>query len=695
MALAAPPDTVKTLQTVSVSAQSSQQTEQPQASVTVDADFIEEHLGQSLAQTLEGIPGVKAQSIGAGLAKPTIRGMGGNRMVVCLDGVKHEGQQWGDDHGLEVDQFAVDAAEVVKGPAALLYGSDALSGVISLTGSRLPASPLEVSATLFGRGDNGQLGLAARLAGRRGGFFYKANITASDYGDMRVPADSVVYYSYVVRLRDGRLRNTAGSERDGRLMLGWTNNENFRTDLTVSDVYAGSGFFADAHGLEVRLSRIDYDRSTRDVDLPSQWVNHLKAQSRTTLRLGGAQLEASLAWQHNLREELSEPLSHGYMPTPPDSLERRFDKHTFSGSLGATLPLGERHEARVGLAAESQRNRRGGWGFILPDYESSAAGLYATDLFTASPSLALSGGLRCDVAAISTHPYSDWYRTPDGSGDSLFVQRSQGTSRRFSSLTWSAGANWHRGRWIVRANAGKAFRVPIAKELGADGVNYHIFRYEQGNAALDAEQSYQLDAGLEWSSDRLTLKADPWLNYFPNYIYLNPTPDYVEGLQLYRYTQARAVRGGFEVEAAWRIGHRLEASLAGQLCRSRQLSGDKRGYTLPFAVPPSADASLAWHYDWHGCGTVSAGLRAVAAQNDIVPPEKPTPAHATLSLALAHRMGLPSGSVALSLRVDNLLGTRYYDHTSYYRLVDIPEPGRVVSFNIKYEFKQQQKETDL
>ena len=695
MLLASPPDSVKNLQAVTVSARSGQAATSTQNAVQVDAAYLEEHFAGSLMQSLEGIPGVKAVSIGTGLSKPTIRGLGYNRMVVSQDGIKHEGQQWGDDHGLEVDQFAVDAVEVIKGPATLLYGSDAIGGVLSLSGNRLPWVPFEVSATLFGRTNNLQGGFSAHVAGRRGGFFYKANLTLSDYGDYRVPADSIQYYSYWIRLHDQRLRNTAGTERDGRLMVGWTNNENFRTDLTVSNVYARSGFFADAHGLEVRLSQIDYDRSLHDVDLPYQWVNHLKVQSHTTYQLGLASLEANLAWQHNLREELSEPLSHGYMPTPPDSLERRFDKHTVSGTLGLRMPLGESHELSAGLAAEHQRNRREGWGFIIPDFESTSMGVYALDRWAPSADWTLNGGLRFDHAAIAIHPYSDWYRSPVGGGDSAFLQRSAEAQRQFNSLTWSLGANWHSGDWIVRLNAGKAFRVPIAKELGADGVNYHIFRYEQGNAGLDPERSYQLDAGVEWSRGAVTVKVDPYFNYFPNYIYLNPTADYVEGLQLYRYTQAEALRYGFEAEAAWAFAEQWEVSVRGQLCRSRQLSGDKRGYTLPFAVPPSMDADLAWHYDWHGCGNLGLNLHAVAPQNEIVPPEKTTPGYMTLNFMASHRFDVRGGQLAVALQLNNLLDACYYDHTSYYRLIDVPEPGRNLSIRLKYEFKKQVKEPEL
>ena len=677
------PDSSVTLRGVTVSARSAQQAEASQPAVEVDACYLDNHFSSSLVQSLERIPGVKAQSIGSGQSKPTIRGMGFNRMVVSENGIKHEGQQWGDDHGLEMDQNAIDAVEVVKGPAALLYGSDAIGGVLALKSNAIPTSAFEGSASLFGNSSSDLLGMALRLGGRSKGFFWKAVASWSDYADARVPTDSIQYYSYQIRLPHSRLRNTAGNEVDGRLTLGWTNNENFRTDLTVSDVYCRSGFFADAHGLEVRLSRIDYNRSNRDVDLPSQWVNHLKVHSHSTLQLGALWLEGHLAWQHNLREEMSEPLSHGYMPTPPDSLERRFDKHTATGGLAMKLPIGESHQLSAGSVAELQRNRRSGWGFILPDFEARSWGLYLMDHWHTSEQLTLNGGLRFDAAHTDIHAYRDWYSTPVAGGGEERLQCSSELSRTFSSLTWSVGANWHSDHWLLRANLGKAFRVPIAKELGADGINYHIFRYEQGNPTLDPEQSYQLDAGVEWSRGAVALKVDPYLNYFPNYIYLCPTYEFVEGLQLYRYTQTEVLRWGLELEASLRLSAHWETSLRGYYCYARQQSGGMKGYTLPFSVPLTADAEVQWMPWREGDGAVTLNLHIVGAQEKIVPPEKPTPAFFTLNIAFSRQFTLGGHSLSLSLQANNLLNDRHYDHSSYYRLIDVPEPGRHVAIKMK------------
>lgn len=142
-------------------------------------------------------------------------------MLVAENGIKHEGQQWGDDHGLEIDQYAIDQAEVIKGPASLTYGSDAIGGVINLKSNTMPLKKFAGQVNLFGRTNNESIGSSVRLTGRNGKFWYKANATWMDYADYKVPADSIEYYSYWIKLKDQRLRNTAGREMDGNLMLGY------------------------------------------------------------------------------------------------------------------------------------------------------------------------------------------------------------------------------------------------------------------------------------------------------------------------------------------------------------------------------------------------------------------------------------------------------------------------------------------
>ena len=681
----APADTTIQLRNVTVTGQQRRdyQMRTSQTGVQVNREYLQSNFAGSLMQTLEAIPGVKAMAIGSGQSKPVIRGLGFNRLAVTEDGIKHEGQQWGDDHGLEIDQFSIDRAEVIKGPAALLYGSDAIGGVLSLYTNHVPTKPLSGSVQLFGRSNNEQLGVTAKIEARQGHWFYKANATLIDYADYKVPTDSIQYYSYWIKLKDGRLRNTAGSERDGSVMVGYA-GYNFHTDVRISDSYAKSGFFANAHGLEVRLSNIDYDHSARDIDLPYQWVNHLKVLSHTTWRNDVTSLELNLAYQNNLREERSEPVSHGYMPQPESSLERRFNKSTYTASFGLRHTLGN-HELRSGVSGEYQHNRRGGWGFIIPDFETLSVGGYVMDRYTVNDNFIVNGGVRYDYARTHIASYHDWFKTPVGT-DSVYKERSEEIRRNFNSVTFSAGINYTTGLWVMKANVGKSFRVPIPKELGADGINYHIFRYERGNAQLDPEESYQLDASISWANEQWEVQVDPYLNYFPNYIYLNPTSQYVEGLQLYNYTQSEVLRWGLEAQVKWNFAEHWQAHAEGEYLYARQQSGEKKGYTLPFSTPWSVDTGVKYSFEHKGKGFVALSAHIVGAQNEIVPPEKPTDGHWTLNLSAGKDFLMGGMTFHVALHADNLLNRRYYDHTSYYRLIDVPEPGRNVSLMVGLEF---------
>ena len=649
--------------------------------VRVGLDRMDEQRAGSLMQTLDGVPGVRAMHIGSGQSKPLIRGMGFNRVLVVENGLRHEGQQWGDDHGLEIDQFAVDRVEIIKGPAALFYGSDAIGGVVSLHSRVMPMKPFEAGVRLFAQTGNASAGLSARVGGRRGRHYYKVCFTVVDYADYKVMTDSVRYYSYRIPLRKRRLRNTAGREYDGSMTWGYI-GENFSTRVDASLVHLESGFFADAHGLEVRLSDIDYDRSSRDVDLPCQRVNHVKLTNHSLWQTGGVRWESRVAYQANWRKELSEAVSHGYMPLPPGNVERSFRKQTLAAGIGLEVDVQERHRLQAGLTADFQHNRRGGWGFILPAFEALSLGGYLLDRYTLSDALTLNAGIRVDRASLHVHRYRDWFLTPVADADSVYKERSPEGRWTFRSLTWSVGGRYVSGAWTWKANVGKSFRVPQPQEVGADGVNYHVFRYEKGMPDLQPEESYQLDAGMAWRTEQAHLHLEPFVNYFPNYIYLLPTAGYTEGLQTYVHTQSRVFRWGFEAGASYWVLPRLEVGVQGEYLYAVQLSGAGKGTALPFSPPWRAGLELKYVFpsaDGTGDGFVGCSCTLVGRRNRIVPPELPTAGYGLVNVSAGKAFAWKGHRMSVHVQGLNLLGKRYYDATSYYRLIDVPGPGRQFS----------------
>lgn len=654
--------------------------------VVVNERFLEQHRSGSLVQTLRRLPGVSSIDIGSGQSKPLIRGLGFDRVVVTENGVAHEGQQWGADHGLEINQYGVENVQIIKGPASLMYGSGAIGGVIDLKNFFVPGQYSSgVETDLTGKSNNQSLGGSVTYFKRWDQFFMRAGFSMIDYADYRVPADSIEYYSYYFRLKDGQMRNTAGYENSGNLVTGWI-SEKITTRLTISQLKARSGFFANAHGLEIRASSIDYDRSSRTIDLPFQQVRHRKVLSNTTYRSGGHQIRINAGWQHNLREEFSEAVAHGYMPKPPDNLERWFQKETSSINVRWKIPEAGRHNLTVGGDTEHQENEIDGWGFIIPAFQSFESGLFIHDKIFLTPPWVVNAGIRVDFSRIKIESHRDWFATPGENGGE-YILRAPESQRDFSFVSWALGVNYHKQQSFFKLNLGNGFRMPLPKELAANGMNYHMYRYEKGDINLSPEVSWQLDAAIGHETNDLKLELNPFVTWFPNYIYLGPEKGYHQGLQKFNYRENEVFRAGGELAFQYRITDRVESSVESEYVYSRQLTGDKEGYTLPFSPPWTTDFSVEYKYPSLFSFeefTLRGEYRLVAAQNEIVPPEKKTPGYGLTSVQAGVSRRWGKTQVSWYFQVRNLFNVRYLDHTSFYRLIEAPGPGQnfILSMNI-------------
>ncbi|AWW33256.1 TonB-dependent receptor [Echinicola strongylocentroti] len=667
----------------------------------IKQDYIREHRGGSLMKSLEKLPGISTIGIGSGASKPLIRGLGFNQVMVVTNGIKHEGQQWGADHGLEVDQYAVDELVIVKGPASIRYGSDAIAGVVDIRDHSVPEKG-EIGSTLsFGaKSNNGWLGTSVNTFGRMGHWYYDARVTYTDYGDFRVPADTVYVYDFGVSLDNNRVRNTAGREMDWTARIGYV-SERFRNSISLSRVATKSGFFANAHGLEPRnVDEELHDQSGSDMLLPRQEVQHYKAIDRLSYRFANHLLEADVGFQFNKRKEWSQYVNHGFMPPnypaelqAPSTLERAFDKKVYSLNLRDEWFL-DRHQLQLGLSGELQKNEIGGWGFLIPGFTQRSIGFYALDKLKINKEWRVQAAARLDHSHIQIDSYQDWFPSTEeevaGPEDYLF--RAEETSRTFNSLVWSVGFNYVPGQWSFKGNVGTSFRVPIAKELAANGVNYHYYRFEKGDADLSPERSFQVDLGAAWEHEKWNVTFSPFFNYFSNYIYLNPSAEYDylygAGNQVFYYTQARVSRYGAELSLLHRINNSFEVQLQGEYVYSEQLNGDKKGYTLPFSPPPSllANATYKPALDFGmGAPYLALDFRVTAKQQNIVPPEKITPGYRVVDLRMGGQFRVFKLPLKADIQVRNLLNTRYMSHTSFYRLINLPEQGRSINVSFQLE----------
>lgn len=690
-------ETSNTLEEVAIQGKSATRKNKESSIVThiVTEEFLENNRENSLMQTLSKIPGVSTINIGSGQSKPVIRGLGFNRVAVVQNGIKHEAQQWGNDHGLEIDQYGIENIQIIKGPASLLYGSDAIAGVVDIQPSKIPQkNSFDGEVNLLAETNNDLLGISTGIESRKEKLFYRGRITYRDYADYKVPTDKINYENYIFDLYDNNLRNTAGREFNASFSIGYV-TDNFKSETFFSNVNAKNGFFANAHGLEVRTSSIDYDSSNRDIDLPYHKVNHFKVINNTRINLNDHTIDIDLGFQNNHREEHSEPVPHGYMPTPPNSEERVFLKNTYDLNIRDAFTLNEKHDIVAGINLEFQDNDIDGWGFLIPAYDRFTVGAFAYDQFELNKDLHLLAGIRYDFGVMNTKSYVDWYpstvNNENGTTSNIYVQRAQQKSLDFGNFSASTGISYINNNTTYKLNIGKSFRMPLANELASDGVNYHMYRFERGNLDLDPETSYQLDVDIEHTQNAFSVGISPFLNLFDNYIYLNPTSNYYETLQIYEYTQSSVFRYGGEAKASTTIIKNLQLDASVAYVFSRQTSGAKKDFTLPFSPPLSGLVSASYQLNDIGflkTPQLIMDFKIAAAQNEIVPPEEITPGYQLFNMSFISKMDVFNNSkpFEVRLKLNNLFNVKYYDHTSFYRLIDVPEAGRNVSMSLNIPF---------
>jgi len=673
----------------------------------VNDDYLKQNMGGSLMKSLDRLPGITTIDIGTGQSKPVIRGLGFNRVVVVENGIKHEGQQWGADHGLEIDQYAVYNLDVIKGPASLMYGSDAIGGVIDVKQNKIPLdSTICGVVDLIGKSNNNLIGSSFSLTGRKNLFFMSLRATVLDYGDYKVPTDSVDIYSYRAALHNNQLRNTAGNEKDIHFTFGFIQKQ-FTSTLFASNINSKSGFFANAHGIEPRnIDALLHDKSSRDILYPYQQVNHFKVINKSQWEKEKFKIETDLGFQRNFRQEWSQYVNHGYMPpvfpnnlTFPADLDLQFDKYIYSANFKSTFSLNEKTTISTGINSDYQDNRIDGRGFIIPAFTQSAIGGFVFAKHHFSKKSIVQFGLRYDYGNLHTVSYYDWFQSPDETNTSWsYLQRSPELKKQFSNTSWSIGYNYNLEKLSLKINAGKSFRMPNAKELAANGVNYHHFSYEVGNTDLSPEISYQLDAGLEYTKKKFIIGVSPFLNYFTNYIYLNPTSEhdrfYGNGNQVYNYSESEVFRYGGELHSHYEIVKALQFGIIAEYVYSEQMSGVKKGYTLPFSPPATVLFNLKFKIDKLKCAEnvyFSIDYKLTATQAHIVPPEEITQGYQLVNLGFGGDIKIKNHPISFSMQVQNLLDNKYFSHTSYYRLINVPEPARNFILNISIPFSQQFK----
>ncbi len=669
----------------------------------LNATQIESQFSGSLAKSLDEIPGVNSIEIGAGSSKPTIRGFSFNRVLVTENGMRHEGQQWGSDHGLEVDALSVEDVEVIKSASALAYGSDAIGGVIKLNTNKAPQDEgLTGSYKLFLRSINNTLTNNINLAYKKENWFAKFKGTLTDYGDYNLPTDTINYLSVNMPVENRRLKNTAGKERNIMFTGGFVSDK-FNSALSISRNYFKAGFFPGAHGVP-SVTRVVDDGDRRNIELPFQNSTHFKVISQNTWIFKNANLKLNLSYQNNLRQEWSDFNTHYSSQEPPETnadLELEFDLNTYEINLEHNYYHSKKHNLTTGLQLQSQKNAIKGFNFLLPNYDRQMLGAFAIHSIELNKKLEIDYGVRLDIAQLNTEALFDQrlfnYLIFRNNSEEVAIenaQRSETINRDFNNFNFNFSSNYKLNNKLnFELNLGTNFRLPTAIELSSNGIHHGSFRHERGNPELNPEKGYIIDGSANFNNDQVNISFSPYLYYFTNYIYLNPSGIFSKlphGGQINQYTESKALLTGFEIYYSHQITKRFSSSISLEYLWNTQLRDETEGnFALPFSPPNNALIKLNYNikdYKSFKDTNLSFITEIAAAQNRTAQNEEATPGYEIFGLNLASRLQLKNFRANINLRVMNMFDTKYFNHTNFYRALEIPEMGRNIQLMLSIPF---------
>ena len=633
--------------------------------------------GQSLGEALKSIPGLSTIQTGPSIVKPVIHGMHSNRVLIYNAGVRQEGQQWGSEHAPEVDPFIATRLTVVKGAASVMYGADAVGGVILVE----PA-PLDYQPGLRGRAEtvlmsnNGLGALAGTVEGAttNGLFSYRAQLTTRQAANARTPD----YY----------LKNTGFREYNGAASVGFAKGA-FAAELYASTFNSRLGIFEGAHignttdllaaiGRDEPLIKGDFSYA---IGRPYQLIGHhlLKTKSSYDFARVG-KLNVQYSYQRNNREEY-DLVRQAY----ENQYQLRFNLTTQALDLYLDHVSVAGVRGKIGVNAQHQQNYYDGR-YLIPFFTSYNVGAFATERWRTGH-LELEAGVRYD----QRHMQARLRQVPtDQSSPEIRPEFA------YRQVTGTAGAAYQLpAGWRLNAGVAKGWRPPSINELFSQGVHHSSARFELGDRTLGEESTLNLYGGVTKTGPRLRGEIGLYHNTIDHYIYLKPGTEAVLTVRgaflAYNYVQVDAEFYGADASASYRLTDRLSvlAKYSAVRAYNRQtgrhlelIPADRVTGGLSLELPGGerfADNTLSL------TATHTARQRRVQDDQDFAP----TPAGYTLwNLDFSTEAHLLGRTMTLSVSGYNLLNTTYRDYLNAFRYF-APEIGRNVTLRLSVPFGNQ------
>lgn len=614
----------------------------PLATATLGAGPLERSIGVSLAHALEAQSGVRALTTGGEIGKPVVRGLTGARVLVLEDGSRLEDYSWSDEDGPSVEPRFADRVEVIRGPASVLYGSDALGGVVNVIPREVPDvhtvhGVFRGHAEVYGASNNAEFGSAVRVEGATGGVGWLAGLVGRHSEALHTPA--------------GELDNTGFTSVNGEGAVGTQGDWGRLT--TRFTHYAG-----EFHLLEADTAQPP-PPVTGEEHGPVRKLSDDRLQVGGTFPTAGIRLETKGQWE---RHWLAETVEGDTAAT-----EKGFDLllNTLTIDLLVHHGSGARLTGTAGTSGYYQTNATRGDEPLVPGARALGAAAFVFEQASFGR-WSLLAGARLDG------------RRLDSDANAVL---GTGTERR-SYTAWSGDVGLvfrPAPRFALAANAGRAWRAPTLFELLTNGPHPGEARFEIGDPELRAEASFNLDLSARWRSDRVQGELSAFRNRIVDYIYIAPTGGTQDSLPVYRYQQADAVLWGGEASLevqAWRnLAVRVRTDyVRGERTRDRQ--------PLPQIPPLRTRLGAEWRDARFDAGL---DVNLVARQTRLSPFDLPTAGYGLLDLYAGIEPRLGARAVRVQLQVRNALNTRYRDFLSRYKAFAL-NPGRDILVHLATAF---------
>ncbi len=599
----------------------------------------------TLADAISSIPGVEQNTTGNGIGKPVIRGLSGNRIVTYAQGIRVENQQWGDEHGLGVADLGIESVEVIKGPSSLLYGSDAIGGVLYFVDDRY-AQHNTFESNFGTRFLSNSLGTYNDVGFKMHKEDFKINLFGgyTSNADYKIPNGDRVY-------------NSRFDEKSFKTAIG------YNTKSWISNTYYS--FLQNDFGI---TDEANYTSSTkRPVVLPFQKIGAHALSFDNTYFIHDSRINLVLGFSENNRQEFENDTNNPALEMKLKSVT--YNLKWYSAEIGSHLSL------IAGSQGMHQTNKNFGEEILIPDATTNDFGFFTIANYDIQK-VQFQIGLRGDHRKIDTKEHIlDEVGFPS-------------LSRSYSNLNYSVGGVMTGNRTTYRVNLSSGFRAPNTSELLSNGVHEGTQRYEIGNPDLKSENATQIDFTVDYNTEHISFSLNPFINFIDNYIYLSPEDSLINDVPVYSYLQTKAMLYGGEVGFHYHPHDLHWLHIESNL--STVIAENSKGNPLPLIPATRINTMLRAEFSQKGKVRIdNVFLQHIYKfdQDRTGEFETPSTSYNLINLGTEVTISTHGKPILVSAGIKNLLNTRYIDHLSRLKSLDIPNPGINVYLAVKFGFQ--------